>query len=41
VIEEAVTRAEITAIDDLGTAAPLVEMASLAHETLYTRLFRS
>lgn len=34
-------RALVTELDDLGTAAPLLELASLAHETLYTRLFRS
>ncbi|MDX3884319.1 MAG: urease accessory protein UreF [Sphingomonas sp.] len=30
-----------TPLDDLGTAAPLLELASIHHETLYTRLFRS
>lgn len=34
-------KALVTALDDLGTAAPELELASLAHETLYTRLFRS
>lgn len=34
-------KATITSLDDLGTAAPDLELASLAHETLYTRLFRS
>lgn len=34
-------RALVTDLDDLGTASPLLELASLAHETLYTRLFRS
>jgi urease accessory protein len=34
-------KATVTALDDLGTAAPDLELASLAHETLYTRLFRS
>lgn len=34
-------RALATSLDDLGTASPLLELASLAHETLYTRLFRS
>jgi urease accessory protein len=28
-------------LDDLGTAAPAVELGSLLHETQYTRLFRS
>lgn len=34
-------KALIASLDDLGTAAPDLELASLAHETLYTRLFRS
>ncbi len=34
-------KALVTSLDDLGTAAPELELASLAHETLYTRLFRS
>ncbi|MEZ0496931.1 urease accessory protein UreF [Sphingomonas sp. IW22] len=34
-------RAMATPLDDLGTASPLLELASIAHETLYTRLFRS
>jgi urease accessory protein len=28
-------------LDDLGSAALMVDLASLAHETQYTRLFRS
>ena len=28
-------------IDDLGTAAPLMDIMSMKHETQYTRLFRS
>lgn len=40
-IEAIAERAMITPLDDLGTAAPLLELASLHHETLYTRLFRS
>ena len=35
------SRASSTSIDDLGTAAPAVELCSLRHETQYTRLFRS
>jgi urease accessory protein len=27
--------------DDLGSAAFMVDLASMAHETQYTRLFRS
>ncbi|HYE00476.1 MAG TPA: urease accessory UreF family protein [Alphaproteobacteria bacterium] len=34
-------RAPETDPDDLGTAAPGLELASLFHETQYTRLFRS
>ena len=34
-------RALETPLDDLGTAAPVVELYSLRHETQYTRLFRS
>jgi len=30
-----------TTIDDLGSAAFMVDLASMAHETQYTRLFRS
>ena len=40
-ITEIVERAPTTSLDDLGTAAPLVEICSLRHETQYTRLFRS
>ena len=36
-----VERALTTGLDDLGTAAPAVEICSLRHETQYTRLFRS
>ena len=28
-------------LDDLGSAAPLIDLLSIAHETQYTRLFRS
>jgi len=33
--------AEDSTIDDLGSAAFMVDLASMAHETQYTRLFRS
>lgn len=36
-----IERAQSTPLDDLGTAAPAVELCSLRHETQYTRLFRS
>lgn len=34
-------RAETTPLDDIGSAALGVELASMRHETQYTRLFRS
>jgi urease accessory protein len=34
-------RALQAALQDLGTAAPVLELSSLRHETQYTRLFRS
>src|SRR5580692_186514 len=44
-LEEAVLAASMRAsnatIDDLGSAAFMVDLASMAHETQYTRLFRS
>jgi len=44
-LEEAVLATSIRArdatIDDLGSAAFMVDLASMAHETQYTRLFRS
>jgi urease accessory protein len=36
-----VERALRADLDDLGTAAPAIELCSLRHETQYTRLFRS
>jgi urease accessory protein len=35
------TQAKSATIDDLGSAAFMVDLASMAHETQYTRLFRS
>ena len=40
-IIEAVDQALAQSIDDLGTAAPLIDIMSMKHETQYTRLFRS
>jgi urease accessory protein len=44
-LEEAVVaasaQAEKATIDDLGSAGFMVDLASMAHETQYTRLFRS
>ena len=34
-------RLEATPLDEIGTAAPLVDWCSMQHETQYTRLFRS
>lgn len=41
IIEAVVRRALASDLDDLGTSAPALELRSMAHETLYTRLFRS
>jgi urease accessory protein len=41
VITDIAERAQATGLDDLGTAAPAIELCSLRHETQYTRLFRS
>ncbi|WP_229736447.1 urease accessory protein UreF [Novosphingobium endophyticum] len=40
-IETVAARAMLTPVEDLGSASPLLELASFHHETLYTRLFRS
>ena len=40
-VTETVARATVTALDDLATAAPMVDWTSMRHETQYTRLFRS
>ncbi len=41
VIDAVASRALACPLEDLGTSAPMLELASLHHETLYTRLFRS
>jgi urease accessory protein len=41
VITDIAERAQATSLDDLGTAAPAIELCSFRHETQYTRLFRS
>jgi urease accessory protein len=41
VIVQAAARALMTAPDDIGLAAPRADIASMRHETQYTRLFRS
>jgi urease accessory protein len=40
-VQAASRQAETCTIDDLGSAAFMVDLASAAHETQYTRLFRS
>jgi urease accessory protein len=32
---------DVTSLDDVGTASPLLDWCSMRHETQYTRLFRS
>lgn len=41
VVEAAAKRALVTSLDDVGSAALRADLASLRHETQYTRLFRS
>jgi urease accessory protein len=41
VIVATVARAETTALDDVGSATVRADIASMRHETQYTRLFRS
>jgi urease accessory protein len=41
VIHAAADRARATALDDIGSAAFRADLASMRHETQYTRLFRS
>ncbi|MCW5772600.1 MAG: urease accessory protein UreF [Rhodospirillaceae bacterium] len=41
VVTAATARALATDLDDLATAAPMVDWTSMRHETQYTRLFRS
>jgi urease accessory protein len=40
-IAQAAERARVTAPDDIGVAALRADIASMLHETQYTRLFRS
>jgi urease accessory protein len=40
-VEDTVARALATPLDELATAAPMVDWTSMRHETQYTRLFRS
>ena len=41
VVAHAAAAAIVADLDDLGTAAPLLDWCSMKHETQYTRLFRS
>ena len=41
VVIEAVSRALDDDLDEIGSAAPLIDWCSMKHETQYTRLFRS
>lgn len=41
VVAKAETNAMTTELDNMGSAAPLLDLASMQHETQYSRLFRS
>lgn len=41
VVSSALPRALAETLDDLGSAAPMIDLCSMQHETQYTRLFRS
>lgn len=41
VVADACAHAVSSSLDDMGTCAPLLDLASMHHETQYTRLFRS
>jgi len=41
VVAEVAALAQTKTLDDIGTAAPMVDILSMIHETQYTRLFRS
>jgi urease accessory protein len=40
-IAATVGAARATPLEEIGTAAPLIDWCSIRHETQYTRLFRS
>jgi urease accessory protein len=40
-IRSVATAALAASLDDLGTACPMIDLCAIAHETQYTRLFRS
>jgi urease accessory protein len=41
VVEATARRVLVTSLDDVGSAALRADLASMLHETQYTRLFRS
>jgi urease accessory protein len=41
VVAAAVERSMVTPLEEIGTATPMLDWLSVAHETQYTRLFRS
>lgn len=41
VIADAVRQSATASLDDIGSAAPAIDLASMRHENQYTRLFRS
>ena len=41
VIARVAVAAEAASLDEVGTAAPAIDLSSMRHETQYTRLFRS
>ncbi|GGF20702.1 urease accessory protein UreF [Aliidongia dinghuensis] len=41
VLARTAARAEAATLHDIGTAAPMIDLFSMRHETQYTRLFRS
>jgi urease accessory protein len=41
VVQEVADAAVATAPDEIGAASPMIDLCSIAHETQYTRLFRS
>jgi len=41
VVESIVPCALVCSLEDCGTAAPMIDISSMQHETQYTRLFRS
>ena len=40
-VHKTVEKAPTITLDNLGTSTPMIDLMSMAHETQYTRLFRS